>query len=125
MKRVLVVMGAASGGDVLFQNVGACGFKVIGAPGGRAAFRQAAMLKPHLVLVVLPLPDMSLSELISKLAGTERTAAIPIVAVVSDVGGVAGLEASLADVLEPGIDMAALKRRLDAVLAKHVTTADD
>lgn len=119
MKRVLVVVADEAARQALCRDVEACGYKTIEAPGGRGAFRQAAMMKPHLILLDLPMSDMTVTELLGKLSGPERTAEIPVVAIAADASALEGQDARLAGVVAKGVGQAELKATLDGLLSSQ------
>lgn len=84
MKRILLIMADEAERAGQGSLLAAAGFRVLEATGGRAGFRQAAMLKPHAIVVDDPPCDMSLAELMDKLKAAERTADIPVVAISGD-----------------------------------------
>jgi CheY-like chemotaxis protein len=119
MKRVLVVISDDTARQACCKQIEEMGYRALEASGGRAAFRQAAMLKPHLILLDLPLADSTLSDFLGKLSGAERTAGIPLLARISDASATEGQDSRLAGILENNGDQVELKSRLDELLIKQ------
>ena len=100
------------------------GFRVATATDGLGAFDQALVLHPDVILMDLRLPVLDGCEATRLLKGTERTRAIPVVAMTADTGTAAheqaraaGCAAVMVKPCPPGDLEAELRRQLAGAVA--------
>src|SRR5689334_6311610 len=79
-KLILIVDDFKDTREMYAQYLTQQGLTVAAAGDGAAAFSQALQLQPDLILMDLSLPDMSGSEVVSKLKANARTLHIPVMA---------------------------------------------
>jgi two-component system phosphate regulon response regulator PhoB len=90
----------------------AAGYEVIEAPHGAAALEHARSRAPKLVVTDLMMPVMNGGELIERLRGDERTAAIPIILLTGTRGTTAPADVTVSKPFHHG-ELIALAHRLN------------
>ncbi|MCC5833015.1 MAG: response regulator [Chlamydiales bacterium] len=80
MPKILVVEDNEMNRDMLCRRLKKAGFEVISALNGEEALQKAHAETPHLILMDMSLPVMDGWEATRRLKGSEKTRAIPVIA---------------------------------------------
>jgi two-component system phosphate regulon response regulator PhoB len=122
-KRILVVEDERDLADMLAFKLARAGYAPMVARDGRAALDMLAQEKPDLVLLDLMLPELSGTDLASKIRTNPAISALPIIMLTAksdEVDQVVGLTLGADDYITKPFSFKVLQARIEAVLRRSV-----
>ncbi|MDX2131141.1 MAG: response regulator transcription factor [Planctomycetota bacterium] len=127
-KHVLVVDDEKDLVELLTYNLKRAGFDVSAAFTGRQALERIALEPPDLVILDIMLPELSGTEVASRIRSNPATAALPIVMLTAkseDVDQIVGLTVGADDYIAKPFATKVLLARIDAVLRRAGRSAGE
>lgn len=126
-KRILVVEDERDLADMLVYNLRLVGFEATAVHDGRTAWEAVLQDRPDLVILDLMIPELSGTEVASRIRTNPATTSIPIIMLTAksdEIDQVVGLTVGADDYVTKPFSFKVLKARIDAVLrrAAHTTT---
>lgn len=120
-RRILVVDDERDIVELLSYNLGKAGYEVSVALNGRQALERISVELPDLVILDVMLPELSGTEVASRLRSNPATANLPIVMLTArgeDVDQIVGLTVGADDYIPKPFSMKVLLARLEAVFRR-------
>lgn len=125
-RRILVVEDERDLAEMLAYNLDRAGYDATIAYDGRSALESVASERPDLVLLDLMIPELSGTDVASKIRTNPSTASLPIVmltAKTDEVDQVVGLTLGADDYITKPFSFKILQARIDAVLRRAAETS--
>jgi two-component system phosphate regulon response regulator PhoB len=123
--RILIVEDERDIADVTAYNLRKSGYDVALASNGRAALEAIAQKTPDLVILDVMLPELSGTEVASRIRSNPTTAALPIIMVTAkgeEVDQLVGLTVGADDYIAKPFSIKILQARIEAVLRRSKNT---
>ncbi len=120
-KRILIVEDQLDLAELLAYNLQKLGYSTATASNGRTALQMANSIRPDLILLDLMLPEISGTEVATRLRSDPSMAATPIImltAKADEVDQVVGLTLGADDYVTKPFSMKVLLARIEAVLRR-------
>lgn len=127
-KNVLVVDDEKDLVELLTYNLKRAGFEVSAAFTGRQALERIAQEPPDLIILDIMLPELSGTEVASRLRSNPATASLPIIMLTAkseDVDQIVGLTVGADDYIPKPFAMKVLLARIEAVLRRAGRTGSE
>lgn len=124
-RRVLVVEDERDLADMLVYNLRQVGFDATAVHDGRSAWEAILQDRPDLVILDLMIPELSGTDVASRIRTNPSTASVPIVMLTAksdEVDQVVGLTVGADDYVTKPFSFKVLKARIDAVLRRSAQT---
>lgn len=123
---VLVVEDEKDLSDLLAYNLKRAGYDVVVAASGRTALDAIAARRPDLILLDVMLPELSGTEVASRVRSNPATASIPIVMLTAkseEVDQIVGLTVGADDYVTKPFSMKVLLARVEAIMRRSQRTS--
>lgn len=123
---VLVVEDERDLADLIIYNLKRSGYDASSVGSGRAALDAVVARKPDLILLDVMLPELSGTEVASRLRSNPATAAVPIVMLTAkseEVDQIVGLTVGADDYVTKPFSMKVLLARVEAILRRAARSA--
>lgn len=120
-KHILIVDDEKDLVELLTYNLKKAGFETASAANGRAALQSIATRVPDLILLDVMLPELSGTEVASRIRTNPATAAVPIImlsAKSEDVDQIVGLTVGADDYITKPFSVKVLMARIEAMLRR-------
>jgi two-component system phosphate regulon response regulator PhoB len=127
-RHVLVVEDEKDLADLLVYNLRRAGYQVAVAMSGLKALKAVSERRPDLILLDIMLPELSGTEVASRIRANPETASIPIIMLTAkgeEVDQVVGLTVGADDYITKPFSMKVLLARVEAVLRRTTRTGDE
>lgn len=124
-KRVLVVDDERDLAELLVYNLSAAGYETCAAHDGAAALESIAQNRPDLVVLDLMLPELSGTEVATRIRTNPSTSSIPIImltAKTDEVDQIVGLAVGADDYVTKPFSVKVLLARIEAILRRATET---
>ena len=126
--QVLVVEDEKDLSELLVYNLRRAGYQVSNAATGLKALQSIADRRPDLILLDIMLPELSGTEVASRIRSNPQTAAIPIIMLTAkgeEVDQLVGLTVGADDYVTKPFSMKVLLARVEAVLRRSARPQDE
>jgi two-component system phosphate regulon response regulator PhoB len=126
-RHVLVVEDEKDLAELLTYNLRRTGYLVASAPTGLRALQAISERRPDLILLDIMLPELSGTEVASRIRSNPETASIPIIMLTAkgeEVDQLVGLTVGADDYVTKPFSMKVLLARVEAVLRRTTRTGD-
>jgi two-component system phosphate regulon response regulator PhoB len=120
-RQILVVEDEKDLSELLVYNLKRAGHQVTAVMSGRAALAAVASRVPDLIILDVMLPELSGTEVASRLRSNPQTAGVPIIMVTAkgeEVDQIVGLTVGADDYITKPFSMKVLMARVEAVLRR-------
>ena len=127
-KHILVVDDERDLAELLVYNLKRAGYGVAAAFNGRAALESITNRIPDLILLDVMLPELSGTEVASRVRSNPQTASIPIIMLTAkgeEVDQIVGLTVGADDYVAKPFSMKVLLARIEAVLRRAARAGED
>jgi len=125
-KHILIVDDEKDLVELLTYNLKKAGFETVSAATGRQALQSIAARVPDLVLLDVMLPELSGTEVASRIRTNPATASVPIIMLTAkseDVDQIVGLTVGADDYITKPFSMKVVLARIEALLRRVGTVA--
>jgi two-component system phosphate regulon response regulator PhoB len=119
--RILIVEDERDIAEITAYNLRKSGYEVALASNGRAALEAIAQKAPDLVILDIMLPELSGTEVASRIRSNPQTASLPIIMVTAkgeEVDQLVGLTVGADDYIAKPFSLKILQARIEAVLRR-------
>lgn len=127
-KHILIVDDEKDLVELLTYNLKKAGFETVSAATGRQALQSIAARVPDLVLLDVMLPELSGTEVASRIRTNPATASVPIIMLTAkseDVDQIVGLTVGADDYITKPFSMKVVLARIEALLRRVGTVATE